>query len=354
MSTDSLQLLNSIASSQETTDPDRGLFLSDRYHQYFPIRRTDNNLFFTSSILLILDLISDRLNSDEKSVVESIRSNALPAFESFCKKGDTEHYNFWKTGKNKHFPGTVILNKLKFFQLPFDLDSSSVTYMVQQRSSSEVKALQQKMVSHANVIKGRNKTSLKKYQDLPLYSSWFGEKMPIEIDLCVICNILTLILSSNVELNDCDHACIELIESVITEAEYFDHAFVLSPAYPNPIVILYHLSRLFSVSESTFNSTSKEKLIRDLQQVKSITMLPFEKILIENSIAKLTRKNISRDENLLNSVKGIRYPWFTAGFLSAFSSTLLKKLAPSPIFHMKFNCVSFNNTVVFEYLKLSE
>ncbi|MBL4587090.1 MAG: hypothetical protein JKX84_08565, partial [Flavobacteriales bacterium] len=103
----------------------KGVFSSQRYHPFLPYKREDDNLFFTASVVHILQGIASKLTSDEAKIADEIIAPAKQSFSLFKNKDGLDTFNFWQTKPSRHFPNGRFMHRFKHFQIPDDVDDTS-------------------------------------------------------------------------------------------------------------------------------------------------------------------------------------------------------------------------------------
>ncbi len=206
--------------------------------------------------------------------------------------------------------------------------------------------------NHANTIQNTIRNGHKELRHYRAYSTWFGEKMPIEFDVCVLSNYLLWLHHYNFKLNEYDISTIELIKQTINDSLYLKSPFKSAPEYPTIAIILYHLVR--TTSTTPYLSKCKDKLINDTLNTYNNTSRHFEKLILSSSLKKLNIEvpSLSYKENILEETN--KFWWFTAGFLSSYSSFPLSWFAPNPAFHFRFTCPAFNLCLLYENMVLMQ
>lgn len=171
--------------------------------------------------------------------------------------------------------------------------------------------------------------------------------MAIEMDCCVLSNLMLLLLNSNTPLNDNDNDVIQFISEVISKDLYTTQTFIIAPEYPKKAVILYHLARLITTFPQYFKHNVIQKLHNDIKSMFKSTQSQFEKIILQTS---LMRFDDAEHFNLLdiNNSEVANYWWFTAGFLSSYPFKLITQIAPISLFHLRFKSKLLNLTLVLE------
>jgi hypothetical protein len=345
-----LNLLSDIkqlqAGENDTFYPE-GLFPSQRRHPVTGITREDDNLFFTALIVFTLQRLKKYFSADELKIAEEIRQQAQKAFPLYKNREGEHTYNFWRKEKNAHFPNSKIFSKFKRFRLPDDTDVTALIYLADGYSGDDIIYLKNKLLSHSNNTAGIAKNTLPGYRNLKLYSTWFGKRMPIEIDICVITNLLYLIFESKAPLNENDLDCIRFISSVITHDEHKTEAFKIAPFYPQTSVILYHVSRLMTIADHPLLLQLKPKLLTDISEKLAGKTHPVEKIILHTSLLWLGEPSEMEE---LEMPDDFSFSWFIAGIITSVDNSLAGILSPLPLFHFHFYCEAYIKTLYLEYI----
>jgi hypothetical protein len=327
-----------------------GLFPSQRRHLFLPVKREDSNIFFSASVVFILESVAAYLSQSDQKLIQEIAASARNAYPLYRNKNGLKTYNFWQTNPSRHLPNGLWMHRFNHFKLPDDIDTTSLIYLTNKPSRETVLWLHQKMAQHANLVKLQVKTTLPKFQKLGAYSTWFGEKMPIEFDVCVHCNALLLLLKHQVPLNFHDQETIKFIRGIVQEKLYFKSPYRISPAYPNPAIILYHMARLISEPNAILLADLKPSVISDLKKCFETVSVPMEKVILDTSLMRLGEPGqFTVKEEIKEEVKSRGFYWFTAAFLSVYGSPFVKPLARFTFSHLKFNCAAFNLALLLEH-----
>ena len=197
-------------------------------------------MFFTGLIAWTLRANKSALAEQEKQIADSIISRSIAAYPAYRNKDGLETYNFWRTNPSGHFPNGIFFSKFRKFRIPDDIDDTSIIYLSSDHPIEEVETLKERMIQHANLSKLKIKNTFKKYRDLKAYSTWFGKKMPIDFDVCVLTNTLNFIYKYKLPLNEYDSASIKFIQSVLLADEHIKKPFYVARHYRKTSVILYH------------------------------------------------------------------------------------------------------------------
>lgn len=327
-----------------------GLFPSQRRHLFLPVKREDSNIFFSASVVFILESIAKFLPATDQQLIQEIGDNVRKAYPLYQNKNDLKTYNFWQTKPSRHVPNGLWMHRLNHFKLPDDIDDTSLVYLTNNPSRKDVLWLHDKMAKHANLVKLQVKTTLPQYRNLGAYSTWFGEKMPIELDVSVHCNALLLLFKHQIPLNLHDQETLKFIRGIIEEKAYFKTPYRISPAYPNAAIILFHLARLLAEPNATLLSDLKPAIIEDLRKCFETVSNPMEKVILDTSLMRLGEpSNFVIKESLIENAKSKKFYWFTAAFLSVYGNSFIKPLAKYSFSHLKFNCAAFNLALLLEH-----
>lgn len=344
-----LTLLNGIKQLQSTGNDliyPEGIFPAVRRHIATGILREDDNSFFTALIAFTLKRLQKYFPDEELKIVQEIELKAAGAFPLYKNKNGEETFNFWRTEKEAHFPNSNFFSKFDYFRLADDADCTAIIYLANGYTQEDITYLRSKLSEHAGPNIDLSKNNLPQYRNLKLYSTWFGKNIPIEVDVCVITNILYLLFDSKNALNDYDLDCIKFICSVIHNNEHKTLAFRVAPYYPNTSIILYHISRLVTIANHPELLQLKTKLKSDIIEKLSGEIHPMEKIILHTSLIWLD-ENYNSDE--LEMPFETDFPWFIAGMLTSVGNMFAIKLAHLSIFHIKFYCEAYMKTLFLEY-----
>jgi hypothetical protein len=346
-----LEELSTLQSYGDSVYP-AGIFPSHRYHPFLPYEREDDNLFFTASIIRMLQGVELGFQAVERELFESIRLKALQAYPLFQNKYGLDTYNFWQTKPSRHFPNGMVMHRFKHFQIPDDVDDTSLVYLTEGGDKERISKLREKLKQHSNLAYKQASNPLPAYRDLKCYSTFFGKKMHIEFDVCVLCNLMSLILThfNEDELNEYDLDTLKFIVSVIERDEFQTHPFYSAPNYPTTELILYHVARLRPLLPDGFKSTIQKKVESEINERQS-TASGMNQILMENAAMKLGLSPISVEPDL-NVLEDNDFYFFHAGMITAFENRMAQYLAPNPLFHLRYKSKALNRALLIENLML--
>ncbi|MCB0756054.1 MAG: hypothetical protein H6602_11515 [Flavobacteriales bacterium] len=346
-----LKELNQLQSVGNSVYP-IGIFPSQRYHPFLPYEREDDNLFFTASIIRMLQGIELGFHTAEKELFENMRLKALRAYPLFQNKDGLDTYNFWQTTPSRHFPNGLFMHRFEHFQIPDDVDDTALVYLTEVADKERVGKLREKLKQHSNLSYKKASNPLPAYRDLKCYSTFFGKKMYIEFDVCVLCNLMSLILThfNEDELNEYDLDTLKFIVSVIERDEFQTLPFYSAPNYPTTELILYHVVRLLPLLPDGFKSTVQKKVENGIRERQSSSS-GMNQILMENAAMKLGLSPISGEPDR-KVLEDNDFYFFHAGMITAFENRVAQFLAPNPLFHLRYKSKALNRALLIENLML--
>lgn len=346
----------------------KGIFPSQRHHPYLPYSREDDNLFFTASIVHILQGVQTLMSVSEVELTSEINANALSSYCVFQNKDGLDTYNFWQTSPSRHFPNGIFMHRFKHFQIPDDVDDTALVFLTEHASKERVGLLREKLKLHANMAYKKAYNPLPAYRDLKCYSTFFGKKMYIEFDICVLSNLMRVILKHfKDDLNEFDHHTLKFITQAILNDEHNSHPFRTAPNYPTTQLILYHVARLIPLLPENYRTLIEESIENELFR-KLIDAQGMNKVILESALMKLTGKlpeltghrmpigsrgtmphqNSSTDE-LLDDEK---FFFFHAGMITAFENGMAQSMADRPFFHLRYASKALNGALLVENMLL--
>jgi hypothetical protein len=346
-----LQLLQKISSLQSKGSKKyaKGLFPSQRTNKILLYKREDDNVFFTGLIAWTLRTANPSLTEQEKQIADSIIYRSIAAYPAYRNKDGLETYNFWRTNPSGHFPNGIFFSKFKKFRIPDDIDDTSILYLSSDHSIEEVESLKNRMILHANLSKLKIKNTFKKYKDLKAYSTWFGKKMPIDFDACVITNALCFVYKYNLPLNEYDSASIRFVQSVILADEHVKYPYYIARHYRKTSVILYHVARLISNYDVPGLSEQKPKIIADIQQELCRSNNYMEKVLLSTSLLKLGVETPPIEISIEKVHKEYKkFNFFVANMLTS-ENSFAWWLSRYSVFHLGYRSEAYYLALLLEY-----
>ncbi len=348
----------------------QGIFPSYRQNKYLFYKRPDTNIFYTASIVFVLNQLKSSLPADSQLIVEEITSKAIKNYSSFQNKDGLKTYNFWQTPKDgrvsNHFPNGYIFHRSEHFRLPDDIDDTSLVYLTSQASKDEVVWLKEKLQLHANLSEGPTKkrqikNTFKHYKDLEIYSTWFGKNMAIEFDACALCNLMYLFEEHQLPHNAYDIDTYQYLVGIVKRKEFISHPFRVSHNYATAPLVIYHLARLLGGFANTPLESCRKELIELALLLYQIEKVAMNKILLQTSLLKLSRaddfgyKNEIEDCLKADSILNLLIPdpdfcYFLGPLLSSYEYPILQFFAPMKITQMDWKCEAHEWVLFLENL----
>ncbi|OIN58814.1 hypothetical protein [Arsenicibacter rosenii] len=350
-------LLRRLAALQTDTDPvsGPGLFPSYRIQpDWGGYRRADVNVFFTASIVFVLQQLRAQLPPGQQTIIDHIRQRAQAAYPQFRNKDGLPTYNFWPTTPSRHFPNGRLFHRFDHFRIPDDIDDTAMVYLTSQPPPADARWLTGKLAQHANLAQahGPIRNTFPEYRDLPAFSTWFGKHMPVDFDACAMSNMLYYLYAADAPETPQMTASLHYLRHIVLSGRYKTHPFRCSPHYARTSLIIYHLARLagaFPVLEAI-----RPRLIAD-----TLTELPFaanriDRLMLRTSLYRLA-PDIARHQTAPVDLTGIEadfssFHFFIAGLLTAYEHPLLNRLADHPFVQLRWQCDAHCLALLLEYL----
>ncbi|RFS15669.1 hypothetical protein [Emticicia sp. C21] len=365
-------IIQKIASLQSRGDiyfPE-GIFPSYRQNKYLLYKRPDTNIFYTASIVFVLNQLKSSLPLESQLLVKDISKKAVQNYPTFQNKDGLKTYNFWQTPKDgresNHFPNGYIFRYSEHFRLPDDIDDTSLVYLTSKASKEEIIWLKEKLQLHANLSEGPTKKRQVKntfthYKALKVYSTWFGKNMAIEFDACALCNLMYLFESFKLPHNEYDMDTYQYLIGIIRRKEFISHPFQVSHNYATAPLFVYHLSRLLGEFATTPLESYRKDLIEIALLLMKIEKVAMNKILLQTSLLKLSRINdfgykneiedcLKADSALNLIIPDSDFCYFLGPLLSSYENPILQFFAPLKITQMDWKCEAHEWVLVLENL----
>jgi hypothetical protein len=323
---------------------DYGLFLSVRENKLLGYSRTDNTIFSSLSILYILQSLVTYFDEEEHKLYSEIKSGIWEALKLFKNKDRLNTYNFWKTQPSQHFPNGKFAQKFKHFKLPDDVDDTALAYLCFS-DQFQVSWLIEKLEKHADPQKR-------------IYSTWFGEKIIFEQDVCALSNLLLCLGSeSDLELDDLGTNSLKFIKKVVLEADFLNNSFKYSRHYAQAELIIYHATRLFT-NPKYYDVKVINNLKHSIEKFFKIELNPITKVLLLSSYLKMggnADRLFFADEDYINSAvsNSKSYYSFIGALLGPYESKVPRFLVESKFTRINWKCEALEWAHVLEFMILN-
>ncbi len=261
--------------------------------------REDNNIFFTALTVYTLQSLKSSLNSEEQHLADSIIRKAKQNYPFYSNRNGELSYNFWQVHPfEQPLPNRKLWSKMRKCRLPDDLDDTSLIYLTLATPDSTNQQVKQMMEAQINQEPVRS--TLPEYQELPVYRTWFADKMKQDVDICVLANVLLFVFKKELPLSEADRQTISLISRMLKARQHITQPKLISPHYQQTSIILYHLSRLLAIANHPPLNELKGPLISDLYWQLQRSDDQMEKVILLSSLYRLGEQpGYVLDENQL-------------------------------------------------------
>lgn len=333
-----------------------GLFPNWRFHASLPYRRPDANVFCTAITVFTLHGIREGLAPETRKLVDEITEKATQAYPAY-RNPARPTYNNYPARPDGHFTPGYVFHRFRHFRLPDDIDDTALVFLTKPHGRNEVLALKELLPRHANGTQRWAQNTLPAYRSLRAYSTWFGERMGIDLDVCALCNLFLLVLGENLPLNEWDEASLTFIREAVLLNDYRQRSFDVSHHYPRPALIFYHVARLLAACDPPppHLEGCREKLLTDgpvLLEEKKLDF--FDRVLLSTSLRRLGGEPppLPQPADFWGEIN--RYAFFIGCMLTPFERPgFLYRWAHHPFTHFRWSCPAHTLALWAEYLSES-
>ena len=353
------KLFQSLLNKQQLEDNffKRGSFTSFRQYAKKEYLEADNNVFYTALISYTLNHLKPYLTVDEEIVVDTITNRAKKVFENYRNAKGRLSYNFWPTTNGKiFFPNNSFLSLFKnSLALPDDLDDTGIILSSMNLSDSIASIAHQIMQQFVNNKSRTIKNTYQKYSKYKAYSTWYGEKMPIDFDFGVHCNILSFVNQYNLQWSSADSATYQLILKMIDDKLYLTNPEFISPYYDKSSILLYHIARLMQTKNLPELELKRKQFIAEARELYTKSNSTLEKIILQTCLLKwnddveLTKQPEIHQLDDLYTTEFVYYTGHLFAHLNYSVKTIANQLA---ITQFKWFSSAFNDCLLLENLVL--
>lgn len=352
-----LQRIDDLQPKQNGVFP-KGCFPSYRMYALNKHRyKADINPFFTSLITFTLEDIKKHLSTSQQEQANRIIANTFSVYPLFQnRKNNRETYNFWRTDQPQIFPYAGWLNLFnKRKALADDLDDTVMILMAQKKADSVAKKIHQLMQGYTNTETRKITNTFPEYQNLGVYSTWFGKKMPVDFDISVLCNILYFVQYYELDWTKADSASLYLIEDVIKTRKYQQYANYISPHYVTLPNILYHISRLMSLQPIASLEKLKPQLIEDTKQALVNAGSFMDKVILCTSLLRWGAQPPAEipmvtSTGLIDLIEDEDFCFFIASMASMLPDPWKKRITNLKVGTFYYYCPAYNYLLLLENL----
>ena len=348
-------ILNLISKLQfkDSTDVLNGSFPSYRKYNFSSTLKQEDNVFFTSLVLFNIGQFASKMHPNELAILEKAKANAITYIDRFKNQNNQLTYNFWPRNPPQIFPNGGWLNLLnKNAALADDIDDCAITLLALGVNESTAKAMQSKFGNYRVGLIKPNKSFYKAFKNRPVYSTWLGTKMPMDVDLSVLTNVLLMHTIAKIPLNATDSASLDLIVDLVKANKHIDDPTYVSQHYANSTTILYHVARLAYYSDYPSLLALKPILLEQALALSKQARMPLEQVLLNTSILRLGGHiNLPIDVNEA-SLSANNYPYFVANIASVLNNPFKRIVNRSNIVRFDYYSYAFNLSLLYENLML--
>jgi hypothetical protein len=350
-----IAILNLISNLQfkDSTDVLNGSFPSYRKYNFSSKLKQEDNVFFTALVLFNIGQFSLQMHPNELSILEKAKSNAIKYIQRFKNQNNQLTYNFWPRNPPQIFPNGGWLNLFnKKAALADDIDDGAITLLALGANDSLSKAMQSKFSDYRVGLIKANKSFYKEFKNRPVYSTWLGSKMPKDVDLSVLTNVLLMHTKAKIPLNATDSASLDLIVDLVKANKHITDPKYVSQHYANSATILYHVARLAYYSDFPALLALKPMLLKQAIELSKQARFPLEQLLLNTTVLRLGGKMdlpLSVNET---SLMANNYPYFVANIASVLNNPFKRVVNRSNIVRFDYYSYAFNLSLMYENLML--
>ncbi|MGV3593878.1 MAG: hypothetical protein ACO1NK_01430 [Sediminibacterium sp.] len=226
--------------------------------------------------------------------------------------------------------------------------------MAQRSHDSIAKAIHQLMQGYTNNENKKVTNTFPEYKKVGAYSTWFGEKMPVDFDISVLSNVLYFVQLYNLEWTAADSASLYLIEDMIKTNKHVQSANYVSPHYATLPNILYHVSRLMSLRPIPSLEQLKPQLIEDTKKALTSATSFMDKILLSTSLLRWGVEPpeiiIDESKSLIDLIEDEQFYFFIASMASMLPDPWKKRVTNMGVGTFYYYCPAYNNLLLLENL----
>jgi len=347
----SIELLHRIEQLQVKQEAGllKGAFPSSRKYYFSSQFKQEDNVFFTALVLFNIGQFSNKMHPEELVYLEQFKTNARPYIERFKNQKNQLTYNFWPRNPPQIFPNGGWLNRLnKKFALADDIDDGAITLLALGASDSLAKAMQSKFGAYRVGLIKPNQSFYKQFKDRPVYSTWLGNKMPKDVDLSVLTNVVLMHTIAKIPLNATDSASLDLIVDLIKSNKHLTDPKYVSQHYANSASIIYHIARLIYYTDYPPLLGLKPILLNQALDLSKQAQFPLEQLLLNTTILRLGGKidlPLSVNEA---SLTANNYPYFVANIASVLNNPFKRIVNRTNIVRFDYYSYAFNLSLLYE------
>lgn len=317
--------------------------------------KADVNAFFTGLVVFTLNDLRKDLDPSQQTLADGIVADCLPVFSKFKNQRGRPTYNFWPTDTPRIFPNGGWLNLFdKPQQLPDDLDDTVIMLLAEKSDNATAKAVHDLMQEYTNHPGKKVRNTFEEYKDIPAYSTWFGSKMPVDFDVCVLSNVLYFVQANNLRWTAADSASLLLLTKTIADKKHVFAAAYVSPHYSRLPNILYHVSRLMALKPIPALEQLKAQLVQETLEALHNADSFMDEVILSTSLLRwgvtppATAPRVATD--LRELVEEDKFSFFIANMASMLPDPLKQWMGGAGVGKFYYYAPAYNNVLLLENL----
>lgn len=348
--------LNQLQVDQNPHFP-KGIYPS--YREYAPNRlrlKDDANIFYTGLIAVALRTERANLAAEDKVLCDSVLTRLAVIAPKFANKKGRNTYSFWVTNPPTVFPNSWLSKLAKHNALPDDMDDTAIMMLALDERPSTVSQVHNLMQQYTNSKNKRAKTALPGYRQIDAYSTWFGKKMVVELDACVLTNVLCMVQVYDLTWTKADSASLQFLVKMCQTKDYLYRPGRMAMNYQTTATILYNLARLMSIKRIDALDKYKPELIEASRNLYNKTASITEKIMMRTAMLRLGYNlpeeaiEINNITKLITKVEQDEYIFFVANLASITPPWIAFPLYKTGVSRFNYYCPAHNIAMLLEYL----
>lgn len=327
-------------------------------NEKFSTKEKDNTIFYNVLTDYVLSDYYNKLTRENKILADSIHINTKKLLPSFKNKKSRNTYNYWRTDTSFKFPYTWWIPMLRgHVTLPDDMDDTVLGLLANDTPDSSAEAMHQLMQQFIHDGK-KLKTTYSTYSNYQTYSTWFGKKVPVVFDVCVLSNVLSFVEKYHLPYTHADSAAIALLVKTIETNDYIKHPEFVSPYYGKTSLILYHVSRLMSTANIESLEKLKPQLVNEAKRQLNNSNNILEQIILSSALIKWGEKPKDIQLPSINEIeKAIEQnplPFFIGNIPSYLKQPIKENMINRKMLMFYHYCPAWNDALLLEYLLLKQ
>jgi len=329
------------------------------YREYAPNRlrlKDDANIFYTALIAVALRMERTHFSARDKVLCDSVLSRLSAIAPKFANRKGRNTYSFWVTDPPTVFPNSWLNKLAKHNALPDDMDDTAIMMLALGEQPSTVTQVHNLMQQYTNSNTRRAKSALPGYRQFNAYSTWFGKDMVVDLDACVLSNILYMVQVYNLPWSKADSASLNFLVKMCETKDYLLRPGRMTIYYGSASAILYNLARLMSVRKIDALDKYTKELIQAAHNLYNKTGSITEKVMMRTAMLRWGFNlpgetiEITNTSNLLNDIEQDKYVFFVANLGTMMPAWLGFALYRAGITRFDYYCPAHNSALLLEYL----